>query len=61
MMTASYSEASYFDGFHFQHIAAYQEELRLRGIRKRCLQHIERERRATPRGPRLALIEGGRA
>jgi hypothetical protein len=58
---SSYSEAAFFDGYHFQHIAAYQEEQRLRGIRKRCQQHLARERRATPRGPRLQLLEGGRA
>lgn len=28
-MSVLYSEASYFDGFHFAHIAAYQEHLRL--------------------------------
>lgn len=53
---ASYSEAAFFDGYHFAHIAAYQEELRLRGIRKRFDQHIARERRASPRGPRLQLV-----
>lgn len=58
---SSYSEASYFDGYHFAHIAAYQEEERIRRIRRTCAQHLERERRARPRGPRLALLEGGRA
>jgi len=28
----TYSEASYFDGYHFQHIAAWEEERRLKNI-----------------------------
>ena len=31
-MTFNYAEASYFLGYHFQHIAAFQEHLRLRRI-----------------------------
>jgi len=27
-----YSEASYFDGYHFQHIASYYEHLRIKRI-----------------------------
>lgn len=30
-----YAEASYFDGYHFQHIAAYEDDRRLRAILKR--------------------------
>lgn len=29
-----YSEASYFDGYHFAHIAAYEDARRLRKLRK---------------------------
>lgn len=32
----SYSEASYFDGYHFQHIAAFLEEERLQRIKDQC-------------------------
>jgi hypothetical protein len=35
-MFQSYSEASYFDGYHFQHIAAREEHLRLARIRREC-------------------------
>lgn len=31
----NYSEASYFDGYHFQHIAAFMERKRLRDIERR--------------------------
>jgi len=47
-----YAEASYFDGYHFQHIAAYHEALRLRRIQKDCRAAAERqlrERRAAQR------------
>lgn len=27
-----YAEASYFDGYHFQHIAAYRDDQRLKRI-----------------------------
>lgn len=40
----SYSEASYFDGYHFQHIAAWEEMRRLQGIRARACRMIERRR-----------------
>lgn len=46
---ASYSEAAYFDGYAFAHIAAWEEEKRLRRIRRQCAQAVERERRARPR------------
>lgn len=51
-----YGEASYFEGYHFAHIAAYEEEQRLRFLRRRATQAIERERRARPRGARLSLV-----
>ena len=44
-----YSELAYFDGNHCAHCATRDEHKRLAGIRKRAFQHIERERRATPR------------
>lgn len=31
-----YAEASYFDGYHFQHIARYLEKLRLDRIKRKC-------------------------
>ena len=37
-----YAEASYFEGYHFAHIAAYEEELRLRRIRRTSAQLVER-------------------
>lgn len=39
-----YAEASYFDGYHFQHIAAWLEFRRLQGIRRRNAAMIERRR-----------------
>lgn len=36
----SYSEASYFDGYHFQHIAAFEEEARLERIKADCKKAI---------------------
>jgi hypothetical protein len=35
-----YNEASYFDGFHFAHIAAYQEHLRLTRQLHKVLLHV---------------------
>jgi len=41
----SYSESSYFDGYHFQHIAAYQERQRLVRIRQKAHRiHMENQR-----------------
>lgn len=40
----NYAEASYFDGYHYQHIAAWQEMRRLQGIRRRAGAMIERRR-----------------
>lgn len=37
-----YAEASYFDGYHFQHIAAYYEVKRLAAIDKREEAHFRR-------------------
>lgn len=45
----SYSEASYFDGYAFQHIAAWQEAKRLARINRACRDAIQRERRANRR------------
>ena len=30
-----YAEASYFEGYHFQHIAAWRENARVKGIQRR--------------------------
>lgn len=34
-----YAEMSYFDGYHFQHIAQWQEQKRLQRIRERMIRH----------------------
>lgn len=39
---SSYSEASYFDGYAFQHIAAWQEANRLARIRVDCFRALDR-------------------
>lgn len=41
----SYSEASYFDGYHFAHIAAYHEFLRIRARDAACLFTARGDRR----------------
>lgn len=46
LLHCSYSEAAYFDGYHFQHIADWQEAKRLARIRTR------RSRRDPTRAPR---------
>lgn len=38
----SYSEASYFDGYAFQHIAAYEESKRLARIRTQAIKALDR-------------------
>lgn len=48
-----YAEASYFDGYHFQHIAAWQDHKRLERIRADARKCIEMERRSGSRA-RLA-------
>lgn len=40
----NYAEASYFDGYAYQHIAEWQEMRRLQGIRARACRMIERRR-----------------
>jgi len=45
MLNTSYSEASYFDGFAFAHIAAFEEERRLRRIRKEATKAIQQNER----------------
>lgn len=37
-----YSEASYFDGYHFQHIAAYEEHKRIERIRTTAIKAMDR-------------------
>lgn len=38
----SYSEASYFDGYAFQHIAAYEEAKRIARIRTQAIKAMDR-------------------
>lgn len=45
----SYSEAAYFDGYAFQHIADWQESKRLARIARNARDAIQRERRANRR------------
>lgn len=40
-----YSEAAFFDGNHCQHVAAWQENERLRRIDRRAAQHRRNGRR----------------
>lgn len=42
VLNSSYSEASYFDGYHFQHIAEWQEAKRLTRIRNEARKMMER-------------------
>ena len=52
-----YSEASYFDGYHFAHIAAFEEHKRLQRINAanaKALRSIERRRNG--RAPVLRLV-----
>lgn len=44
-----YSEASYFDGYHFAHIAARDEARRLAGIKERARRALESDRRRNGR------------
>ncbi len=44
-----YAEAAYFDGYHFAHIAARDEQMRLAGLRQRARVRVDAVRRATPR------------
>lgn len=41
-----YAEAAYFDGYAFQHIAAWEEHKRLTRIRHQNRMAVERRRRA---------------
>lgn len=45
----NYAEASFFDGYHFTHIAAWQEMRRLQGIEREALRVIERRRNGRAR------------
>lgn len=53
-----YSEATYFQGYHFKHIADYHEHRRLQGIRRRNQSAISAMVRAIPpqRNFRLASV-----
>lgn len=56
-LPCSYSEASYFEGYHFQHIAAYEEQQRLARIHKSAQQAVRSiERR---KGSRARLFANG--
>lgn len=39
-----YAEAAYFDGAHVQHIADYQEQQRLKRLRREAARMVERRR-----------------
>lgn len=41
-----YAEASYFDGYHFQHIAAWEEHKRIERIRTTAIRALDRRRSA---------------
>lgn len=49
----NYSEASYFDGYHFQHIAAFMELKRLRDIERRARVIHDRSARDRRSGSRI--------
>lgn len=52
-----YSEAAYFDGYHFAHIAAFEEHKRLQRIaaaNRTALRSIERRRGS--RAPMLRIV-----
>jgi hypothetical protein len=42
LLHCSYSEASYFEGYAFQHIAAYEEAKRLARIRTQAIKALDR-------------------
>lgn len=42
LLHCSYSEAAYFDGYHFQHIADWQEAKRLARIRTDAIKALDR-------------------
>lgn len=44
MLFVSYSEAAYFDGYAFAHVAAWEEEKRLKLIHKRAEQFFDRRK-----------------
>lgn len=44
-----YAEASYFDGYHFQHIVAYLENERWRRIRREAERALDRRRNGRAR------------
>lgn len=48
---ANYSEAAYFDGNHCHHVAAYEENERLRRIERSTLRVIDRRSNGRARRP----------
>lgn len=52
-----YSEASYFDGYHFAHIAAYEDDQRIKRINAANAKAVRSiERRRGSRAPTLRLV-----
>lgn len=45
----NYAEASYFDGYHFQHIAAYLDSRRLKRLRREAARAVDRRRNGRAR------------
>ncbi len=57
----NYAEASHFDGYHFAHIAAREDALRLIRIQRQCGAAIRSAERRSGGRVRLALVQGGQA
>ncbi|WLJ71233.1 hypothetical protein [Sphingomonas phage Birtae] len=51
-----YAEAAYFDGYHFAHIAAFEEHKRLKRIRDNATKAVRTIERRTGSRARLALV-----
>ena len=43
-MSVLYSEAAYFDGYHFRHIAAWEDHRRVQRLRNEARRAVERRR-----------------
>lgn len=54
----SYSEAAYFEGYHFQHIADFQEQQRLRRIRKAAQSAVQQAERRKGGRALFAALRG---
>ena len=54
-----YAEASYFDGYHFAHIAAWDEERRLARKRTEARKSIERRRGSRARHSLHLVVNNG--